>query len=243
VVRQASTQLYVEARTGRRRNLSGYLIPRNDIQAALGRRAQNSPIQGLGADVGHTAARLLDYHLHKVLLKFKYLDQDADTPILHGGPDIAVHDALYGAPLLEQFLIVLQVKNWCMTVGVQKYFWDVHGFEWLACPEIEMEIGFDDSRMYKWDWTIHTDPNVPLEKASDLASCVRKGLNDLAADGDLEMSVDEAFELVFSPWQNPKLKAYLDKNYPWFGDTEYIYEKPPKYLSASLQRHYKDWKK
>ena len=243
VVQQASTHLYVEARTGRRRNLSGYIIPRNDIQAALGRRAQNSPIQGLGADVGHTAARLLDYHIHKVLIKFGYLDQDDDVPIVHGGPEVAVHDALYGAPFLDQFLIILQVKNWCMTVGVQQYFWNVHGYKWMACPEIEMEIGFDDSRMYKWDWTLEPMPDVPLEKANDLQSCIRKGLNDLKADGDLDITVDEAFDIVFSPWQNAKLKAYLDKNYPWFGDTEYIYEKPPKYLSASIQRHYKDWKK
>jgi DNA polymerase I-like protein with 3'-5' exonuclease and polymerase domains len=76
---QAANDLYVEAPHGRRRHLYGMLIDRNDIQAALCRRAVNAPVQGFGADVGHTAARILDIHLFKFQRRFKLMTGNETT--------------------------------------------------------------------------------------------------------------------------------------------------------------------
>lgn len=207
-VQHAKDHLYVQAPHGRRRNLAGMLVPRNDIQAALSRRSVNSPVQGFGTDVGHTAARLIDLHLHKFLRKFKLMDSGCTT--VPGSVECAVHDALMMTPEYHLILPTLQIKHFMMTVGVANWFDDYYEHQWLSCPEIETEIGFNEAQMNTWDYT-----------QEGLRKCVRAGLQDQFDTGlfppgrtvDMEMSV--VFDIP-QAW-----KTYLDKEYPWFSTPQY----------------------
>lgn len=204
----AANDLYVEAPHGRRRNLFGMLIPSNEIQAALCRRAVNAPVQGFGADVGHTSARLIDLHLYKFLRKFDRMEERA--PHVPGGVECAVHDALLMAVEYRNVLPTLQIKNWCMTIGVSNYFYDMYGIEWLSPPEIETDIGWNEAEMDTWDYT--------PEGLRTIILAAVQGQYDagLFPDGT---SVDDVMDEIYSV--STKEQKYLDQNYPWFSQPKY----------------------
>lgn len=215
--RSARDDLYVEAPHGRRRNLYGMLVPRNDIIAALERRAVNAPVQGFGADVGHTSARIVDLELHRFLRKFKLMEPDATT--VPASVECAVHDALMNTVPYKLVLPVLQILNHCMTTGVANWFADYFGHEWLSPPEIETEIGMHEADMKTWSYQMG---DMNSRGDNSLHACVRHGLQTQFDEGLFPegTTVDDIMEEVFNipdEW-----KAYLDKHFPWFDKPDYM---------------------
>lgn len=205
----AADNLYVEAPHGRRRNLYGMLVPRNDIKAALERRAVNAPVQGFGADVGHTSARIVDLSLHRFLRKFKLMQPDETT--VPASIECAVHDALLQTCPYKLVLPVLQILNHSMTTGVANWFADYFGHEWLSPPEVETDIGMHEADMMTWDYT-----QAGLEKA------IRHGLQTQFDEGLFPkgVTVDDIVEEIYDVPADQQ--AWLDQNFPWFDQPEYM---------------------
>lgn len=208
----AEKQLYVEAPHGRRRHLYGMLVPRNDVQAALKRRAVNAPVQGFGADVGHTAARILDIEIHRFLRKFKLIDPV--SPYVTGTVECAVHDALLMTVPYKLVLPYLQIKHWAMTVGVAQWFNDYYGDAWLVPPEIETEIGAHEAAMGAWDFTQDGIAKIIKESVEEQ---VRLGL----VASDAMDSIVSQVMTVPSEWAD-----YLNERYPWFSTPNYEKSQP-----------------
>lgn len=206
----AAEKLHVEAPHGRRRNLFGMLIPSDEISAALKRRAVNAPVQGFGADVGHVSARLIELALHKFFRKFaKARIKDATT--VPGAVECAVHDALLQTPEYKFILPTLQVKHYCMTVGVTDWFAEHFDHKWLSPPEVETEIGMHEANMMTWDFT-----------QEGLRKAVRHGLQDQFDNGlfPKNVTVEEMEEEVFDIPQ--EWTDYLDEHFPWFATPKHM---------------------
>ncbi len=151
--------LFVKSCIGRRRHLFGHLTGDSGVANAMDRRAMNSPIQGLGADFGHTGARLTEISIYEYLLKVGEITEDAThCPV---GTEIMVHDSLFSSAPFNHILAVAQIMQWTTTIGVQRYY-DKHFDLTFTVPvEIEMEFGASQDMTYKWDWS-HSgyDPQI-----------------------------------------------------------------------------------
>ena len=192
---------YTYSPNGMRRNLFSMLTGINSIVAAMERRAANSPIQGLASQIGITAARLIVLDLYKVLRKFGYIDNK--TKLMPAEILKAVHDALHSETPYDIVLIVIHVMQWVATYGVTEYYKTEFGIEFPIEPEIELEFGATEDKMYKWNFT-----------NSNLRECLLNTLKDQVTIGTLKGDPEKTLELIYSGYNNPELKAYLCKHYP-----------------------------
>ncbi len=215
---ESATKLgYVEAPHGRRRNLYGVMVPQQDILAALLRRAVNAPVQGFGADVGHTAARLYEVHMHRFLRKFKLMDQDSTH--VPSAIECAVHDALLQTPPYHLLLPALQIKHWSMTVGVCDWFASYYDHEWLTPPEVETEIGWHEANMFAWDFSMSEDGD---KNSGGLRYCIQGALTDQFKAGlfPKNLTVEEVMDKVFNVPE--EWTEYLDEKHAWFATPKHI---------------------
>jgi DNA polymerase I-like protein with 3'-5' exonuclease and polymerase domains len=199
--------------TKRRRNLFGYMTEVPSLVGAMERRAMNSPIQGMGADFGHTAARLFMVNMYQLLLKLKRMA--AEDPRMPVGIETMVHDSIRGESPYELLLMTCQVLQWCATLGTQEYYEEFFGASFTVPLEIEMEFGADESRMYKWDWNLKGDGK---EDDHSLYNCIRLALTDKQKDFEPSLDVDKMMESIYADWNNSKVKALLDKQFPILGN-------------------------
>jgi ribosomal protein L29 len=195
---------YVYAPTGRRRNLPGVMIGNASLVAALLRRAVNSPIQGTASDVTATAARLTAVHFYRYLKKFQMAD---GLEYLPGEALKLVHDATYAEAAYEHMLAYLHITQWIATYGVTEYYRKEFGFDFNIEPEIEVEIGAQEDKMYKWDWT-----------DEGLKKIVRLTLEDQVTIKMLKTDqVEAVFKRIFRVYRNPEISKYLRERYPILG--------------------------
>lgn len=143
--------MFVKSAIGRRRHLFGHLIGDKGVSSAMDRRAMNSPIQGMGADLGHTGARLTEISIYEYLRKIGELDDDSThCPI---GTEIMVHDSIFTSAPFRHLLAIAQIMQWCTTLGVQEYYDKHFNLKFTVPVEIEMEFGASQDSTYKWDWS------------------------------------------------------------------------------------------
>lgn len=214
----AEQHLYTYSPIGMRRNLFGIMTGIKSLAAAMRRRAANSPIQGWASQIGVTAARLIELELYDTLLKFGYI-----TPKTRTMPcDItkAVHDALHTESPYNIALIVTHVIQWTATYGVTEYFEREYGVKFTIEPEIEMEFGADESKMYKWNW-----------RQDELFKIFTMALNDQQGNGFCD-DPEAAYVDICSSYDNKELREYLESKYPILGI-------PP--VKAFGKRHYPKW--
>lgn len=146
----ARTNLWVKSAIGRRRHLFGHLVADKGIAGAMDRRAMNAPIQGMGADFGHTGARLSEMNLYEYLLKIGEIDDTSENmPV---GVECMVHDSVFSSAPFRLVLAAAQIMQWCATIGTQEYYDKHFGVKFTVPLEIEMEFGASQDKMYKWDW-------------------------------------------------------------------------------------------
>lgn len=201
----AKQNYYTYSPIGLRRNLFGIMTGINGIVAAMQRRAANSPIQGLASQIGVTASRLITVEMWDVLTRFGYMDEDTEAmpvEILK-----QVHDAQYSEVPYDILLIFVHVMQWVSTYGVTKHFKEVYDFEFTIEPEIELEIGVTEDAHYVWNFT-----------DSSLREIIAKSLDDQMKLGDLDATErKDAEKLIWSVYENKKLKKYLNTKYPILG--------------------------
>ncbi len=233
----AHKNMFVKSAIGRRRHLYGYLLDNKGIAGAMDRRAMNAPIQGMGADFGHTGARLSEMHLYEYLQKIGWLDEESESmPV---GVECMVHDSVFSSAPFKLVLAAAQIMQWCATIGAQEYYDKHFNVKFTVPLEIEMEFGASQDSTYKWDWSESGyDPEIhewndylakkhgvedfPEEKRIkegyfSLEEAIRLSLIDHAKIyPDIDPKAE--FKKIFKEWNGSKAKKYLDKHYPVLGD-------------------------
>lgn len=151
IEKQAMNHYYVEAPTGRRRNLMAVLLlpesspNRNLIINAIKRKARNSPIQGMCSDVNLRSVRSTDTFLWKLLKKRKRRVGLVTANV--------VHDSQESFTRYEDFWLALKVKEYSMVTEAGR-IWNRDSSSNLNVRfEIDMEVGSDYANMFKWDWS------------------------------------------------------------------------------------------
>ena len=150
----AERNLVVESCLGRRRNLTGLCLASIDrgknkrikgIMNALRRRARNSPIQGMGSDLGFAGARLIE----KIVWAMTKHDKRwrKELPIKNCN---MVHDSSESLVYYKWLLRSLEIIEYGLTLGNQRRTNHVYGMEYLVDLAIEVEIGSDLAHMEKW---------------------------------------------------------------------------------------------
>lgn len=147
----AAENLYVEAPTGIRRNLFGYLLPksfadRGSITSRMDRQAGNAPIQGMCSKFMMNGIRLLDNAAFK-------LSRKRGSFVLH--ITNSVHDSLETEAGYKDFIKSLALIEWALTDGVKDVVKKRHGFELVSGLEIDFEIGATLSECEAWDFSVH----------------------------------------------------------------------------------------
>lgn len=117
-----------------------------------------------------------------------------------------VHDSIHGEMSYRHFLVGLQILQWCATLGCEKYYGTHFGLEFPTHLEVEFELGCDDSRLIKWDWS-----------ESQLKEIVEKSLV-MQKEIYPDLKVSKALQEVYAVRNNTKLMRFLDKNYPILGE-------------------------
>ncbi len=202
------TYLHTHSFIGRKRNLWGFLTGVNQIMAANERQAMNSPIQGVAADLAHTANRIFTLEWQKVCRKFGWVSDESLT--LPNYIDVMVHDSSRSEVDWDKFMACVQVANWSYTTGTELYYRKYFGVEFTCPLEIEFEFGPDDSHLKKWDWSW-----------PGLQKILREGLEVMKAEIHPDVDVDEAFKIMYEDWEDSKIRKHLDTKYPWWGSEEY----------------------
>lgn len=199
----AAENLYTFSPIGLRRNLFAMMTGLPGLVAAMRRRAANSPIQGWASQIGVTCARLIDLELWDVLTKFGYIDNKTEE--MPADITKAVHDALHTESPYEIALIMTHVIQWTATYGVTKHYEEEYGVKFTIEPEIEMEFGASEDKMYKWNW-----------RQDDLFDILIKSLCDQKELGFCK-NPEKAYAKIVSVYDNKQLKDYLEERYPILG--------------------------
>lgn len=207
---------FVRSILGRRRYLFGFMTGSNRIVSAMKRRAMNSPIQGMGADLGHTASRLFSINMEKVLMHLKRINEE--TEMLPVDVEVMVHDSTRTESPFDLVLITIHLLQWCATQGVVDWYKKHHNFGFTVYPEVDMEFGVDESHMYKWDWSLEGEPGEK-DKSFSLAYCLSRTVEDYCAlYPEDNYTPKKLMKKIYADWDNSKVKKYLDDNYPILPD-------------------------
>lgn len=195
---------YTYSPLGMRRNLHGVLSGIQNIVSSMQRKAANSPIQGLASQIGVTAARLINLNVYTAFLDLGYIDEN--TEVLPADIIKAVHDALHSEVFYEMLLAYIHVAQWTATYGVTEYYKRVYKLDFPIEPEIEVEIGATEDKMYKWNWT-----------EAHLLEIVKLAVKDQIDIGVLKDDPDKTVAKILKAYNTPKIRKYLETNYPILG--------------------------
>lgn len=227
----SAKHLFVYSPIGRRRNLIGYLVPKDNVVASMQRRAQNAPIQGFGSDIVHTAGRLFTQHIYEYLLKIGEIDKDTEQMPIR--LNRMVHDSIFTSAPFHLVLATVQIIQWCCIKGTEKFYDEKFNVRFLVPLEIEIELGASTDKTYKWDWSvIKYDEKHYIKKLGKdykqkydidsypIEECIRLACEDyckLYTGNDSKA----LYKKVMSSWNDSKVKKYLDKNYPILPEGNY----------------------
>ena len=195
---EANTRHLVMSPIGRIRHLFRTFLGTRRIEGDAGRKAKNSPIQGMSSEVG-VVAGYLAYEACE-----NYRRERTEVTLISKLCRL-VHDATYMCTPYRLVLPQIQIGQYMATAGVANYYQKHFNFKMLSPPEIEVELCAREDQAYKWDWTI-----------DNLFEIVHKSLVDHKDLGMLK-DVDKAMKAIFQPWIDLEERNWLFDNYPLFG--------------------------
>lgn len=197
--KSAKERFYVYSPVGRIRHLYAAMTQDHSIVSRQVRRGLNAPIQGFASELAVKASRLTLLAAHDYANRF--------------GIDMSkfrfsrmVHDASYYTVPYEMVLPFLHILQYETTYGVSEAIEEQFGFKLTIEPEIEMDIGTNDTNAQTWDWQLST--LLPL-----IERVVDEGLKD----GVLTDSKDYIMAKIKAPWLNGEQRAHLNAEYPMLG--------------------------
>lgn len=203
--RNAEEKYYVFSPIGRIRHLFASLTGDKRIISKQVRRGSNAPIQGYASEIGTKASRLIveEYYKNLTYLKEK-LECDKSDWNLRILCNRAVHDALYFSVPYEMVIPFLHILQYTATYGITNAYKEQFNVDFTIEPEIECEIGADDSQEnIKWDWSI---PNL----ISILEETIKRA-DELKV---LEGSPSDVLKIILTPWKSKSIRKYLQDKYP-----------------------------
>ena len=153
VERDAERHCHVSSVLGRRRNLSGFMYPSRQARGALGRRARNSPIQGLAGDFAMMSSDLYARALAESMADLEAAGWNVGNDRLPHGVNNMIHDSIKGESPFDYFFLSLHLVEWSMTLGLEEFVKKHYGFEIPTPFSIEIEVGSNWRQKTKWDWT------------------------------------------------------------------------------------------
>lgn len=148
---KAAKELFVESPLGRRRNLWAFLIPKDakmydGVYAATGRRAVNSPIQGMGSDFLVSGARKIEQD------KYAHFKETGHYPDFY--MTNSVHDSLEFSVAYEDIWLAIKLIEHGLTYGVMDVMTKRHGMTFPVPLEIDFEIGANIRDCSGWDYSL-----------------------------------------------------------------------------------------
>ena len=174
-----------------------------------GRRAKNSPVQGIASEVGVVSGYLSYTNTYLYTKRPRVQEVLAGCPL---GRTQAlskvvrlIHDASYYSTPYELVLPQIQIGLWSSTLGTAAYYEEHFGFKMLAAPEVELELCAREDLAYKWNYEL-----------PELGRIMRKSLED-QRDMGLCDDVDVAMRKIFWCWIDIPEREYLFENYPILG--------------------------
>ena len=149
----AQSHQFVSSGLHRRRNLFGLMLFKTlkenkalrGVFNALSRRSRNSPIQGLGSDLGFAGARLIEkttWWVTKDDPKWR-----KNLPLLNCN---MVHDSSEMEAKYAFILPAIEIIEYGLTLGNQRKAKELHGMDFSVDLAIEMEIGPNLAMTQKW---------------------------------------------------------------------------------------------
>lgn len=200
-VTQMTKRFWVISPLGRRRTMYRGLTGNNRFIADAGRRAKNSPIQGISSEAGVTAGYLILQHIHKYMLTFG-IDMKLFSLYCR-----AVHDASYFEEAYRMVIPALHINQWVATQGITDYYEETFGFKFILSPEIEIEYGADAKNGYAWNWDLEVFPVLLLKVLCDLAKAGRID----------EAKIPKIHKAMMHPWCDKEQRTWLQAHYPLLG--------------------------
>jgi hypothetical protein len=194
---EISERLYVMSEIGRPRRLFRVMTGVSKSTGEAGRRAKNSPIQGISSEIGVVSCHL-SYE------NCAHYSKRIRTKLISKASRV-VHDATYFCTPYKLVLPQIQIGLWSSTFGVSEFYKKHFDFTMLSNPEVELEMCSREDKSYKWDWSI-----------PELAKIIRKSLEDQKGLGLLD-DVQEAMEEIFWCWTDKTEREYLFNSYPFLG--------------------------
>lgn len=206
IKKKAAKDLFVESPLGRRRSLWGFLIPKDargydGVYAATGRRAVNSPIQGMGSDFLVSGARKIEEDKHAHYKKTKHYPDFYMTN--------SVHDSLEFSVAYEDFWIAVKMIDHGLTHGVMDVMTKRHGMTFPVPLEIDFEVGANIRDCAAWDYSIKSnDPtfrdnvagkkNKDKEGDSSIENILYMALKQQKEEFGHDLDVDAVFKQIMS---------------------------------------------
>jgi hypothetical protein len=202
---QVEQTFEVMSSIGRPRKLWRAATKINKSIGDAGRRAKNSPVQGISSEIGVIAGYL------SYMNTYEYSRRPNVKEILaaseFGSASLSritrlVHDAQYYNTPYALVLPQIQIGLWSSTTGCVEYYAKHFDFTMLAPPEVELELCAREDVTYKWNWEI-----------PQLGVIMRKALEDQKALGHCD-DVDAAMREIFWCWINQEEREHLFEEYP-----------------------------
>ncbi len=109
----------------------------------------NSPIQGLGSQLGFSGARLFSKLLYESLQEL-YPNEPKPTNLY---PSMMVHDSIEIEVSYKYVPLVLRLLEYSTTVGVEHKISKIFGLKFNVGLAVDFELGVSGNSMKKWDYT------------------------------------------------------------------------------------------
>ena len=205
-----ASKMHVVSEIGRVRRLFRVMTGIRKSLGEAGRRAKNSPIQGISSEAGVVAGYLAYSECWRYSRRdtvkgelAKWLKKFSDKKPLSKISRL-VHDASYFNTPYPLLLPQIHIGLWNATTGVARYYEEHFDFKMDAPPEVELELCAREDKTYKWDWEL---PNLGI--------IIRKSLEDQKELGYLDYSVDRAMKEIFWCYTDVEEREYLYEHWPF----------------------------
>lgn len=202
----AENQQQVWSPIYRIRHLYATLTKDRQIVSRQIRRGMNAPIQGFASEISVKASRLTMVDYYRLQPKLKALiglDKKAKFPIRFNR---CVHDASYYTVPYAMVLPFMHILQYDATYGITKAYKDEFDLEFTVEPEIEMEVGAQDTKSRKWSWAL-----------PELLTHIEAAVDDGIKAGFLTEAKDQIMEQILKPYRSDECLTFLNARFPFLG--------------------------
>lgn len=220
-VKSARSYGFSNSVLGRRRRLPGFLTGLRDLVAAMERRAKNAPIQGMGADLGHTGARLFEKEMYEFGLWTGEFKKDSKEKC--GFLEVMIHDSMFTQQRIAYIIPAMYIMAWSATTGVAKFYKENYGLKLISPLEIEIEVGVSNAESIQWNFQ-SDQAKFDQETFDTLGAMPLMPLIERVVDLYCKLYPTEkkkhVTKEVMRLWGQDKVRDHILKTYPLFEEVK-----------------------